>query len=128
MRKIYKNFDVATINKTNLQTQLGLAVSPLKKLANYKVGTLSLNLLSILLGFFTSTALSTIPAQTGDWGIVAAAIIVINQEIISRINYHNHVSAKHKLNAILKTFLKYCNSIKIGILYGLFVDAFKLGS
>ena len=95
---------------------------------NDKVGAISLELLSILIGFFTSTAISTIPTQTSDWNIVAAAVIVINQEIISRINYQKHKSSRHKINVITKVFLKYCNSIKIGILYGLFVDAFKLGS
>ena len=97
-------------------------------LTNYKITVISLELLSILLGFFTSTALSTIPAQTGDWGIVAAGIIICNQEIISKINYQSHAVLNRKTNPALKTFLKYCNSIKIGILYGLFVDAFKLGS
>lgn len=113
---------------TNMQTQLHALISIGTDLGNYKITILSLELLSILIGFFISTALSTIPAQTGDWSIVAAGIIIGNQEIISKINYKNHGSFKRKINLALKFFLKYCNSIKIGILYGLFVDAFKLGS
>ena len=116
------------IGETNLQIQINQIFNTVKKLTSYKLNRLSFELLSILLGFFTSTALSTIPAQTGEWSIAAAAIIVINQEIISKINYQNHVSPKYKVGVMLKIFLKYCNSIKIGILYGLFVDAFKLGS
>ncbi len=116
------------IGKTNLEIKLEQIFNTVKSLINYKLNILSFELLSILIGFFTSTALSTIPAQTGDWGIAAAAIIVANQEIVSRINYQNHASLKYKINKAVKTFLKYCNSIKIGILYGLFVDAFKLGS
>lgn len=116
------------ISRTNLQIRLYQILNISKKLTDRKVNILSLELLSILLGFFTSTALSTIPAQTGDWGIIAAAIIVGNQEVISKINYQSHISLTSKINRVLKVFLKHCNSIKIGILYGLFVDAFKLGS
>lgn len=114
--------------QTNLQKQLCAITEINASLNGYKITILSMELLSILVGFFTSTALSTIPAQTGDWGIIAAGIIVCNQEIISKINYQNRVSFRRRINILLKTFLKYCNSIKIGILYGLFVDAFKLGS
>lgn len=81
-----------------------------------------------MIGFFVATALSTIPAQTGDWGIVAAAIIVTNQEIISKVIYQYRSLKVVPRNSIITEFLKQCNNIKIGILYGLFVDAFKLGS
>lgn len=114
--------------QTNLQKQLCKIIEISTSLTEYRVTILSLELLSILLGFFTSTALSTIPAQAGDWGIIAAGIIVCNQEIISKINYQSHAGFKRRVKLPLKNFLKYCNSIKIGILYGLFVDAFKLGS
>lgn len=116
------------IEHTNLQVQLKQLLQNGKSLKEYKVNGLGLKLLSILLGFFTSTALSTIPAQASEWGIAAAAIIIVNQEIISRISYQDNVLPVYKAHALIKTFLKYCNSIKIGILYGLFVDAFKLGS
>lgn len=119
---------MANISKANLQAQFNRILDMGTRLSNYKLNTMSFELLSILLGFFTSTALSTIPAQTGDWGIAAAVVVVVNQEIVSRINYQNHASLKSKIGKALKIFLKYCNSIKIGILYGLFVDAFKLGS
>jgi hypothetical protein len=97
-------------------------------LLNYDLNSLGIQLLNILLGFFAATALSTIPAQTGDWGIVAAAIIVTNQEIISKIIYKYKSLKPVRHNFFITIFLKYCNNIKIGILYGLFVDAFKLGS
>lgn len=116
------------IEQTNLQMQLEQLLRISNILGKYKVNTLGLELLSILLGFFTSTALSTIPTQAGDWGIVAAAIIIGNQEIISRISYQDNALSVRRTNTVIRTLLKYCNSIKIGILYGLFVDAFKLGS
>nr|BBI37314.1 Uncharacterized protein ycf20 [Palmaria palmata] len=83
-----------------------------------KLNELSLSVLSMLLGFFISTALSTIPGQTGDWGLVGAAIIVTFYEIISKKVY-----PKSSFYLVPQV-----NNIKIGIVYGLFVDAFKLGS
>nr|YP_009294266.1 hypothetical protein Palma_074 [Palmaria palmata]AOM67706.1 hypothetical protein Palma_074 [Palmaria palmata] len=83
-----------------------------------RLNELSLSVLSMLLGFFISTALSTIPGQTGDWGLVGAAIIVTFYEIISKKVY-----PKNSFYLVPQV-----NNIKIGIVYGLFVDAFKLGS
>ena len=111
-----------------METRLDQLLYLSNNLRNRRVNALGLEILSILIGFFTSTALSTIPVQAGDWGIIAAAIIVVSQEIVSKINYQNHASTGCKINISAKACLQHCNSIKLGILYGLFVDAFKLGS
>lgn len=111
-----------------MTVQIKNTLNLIKSFTDYKLNFISFQLLSILLGFFASTALSTIPAQTGDWGIVAAAIIVTNQEIISKITYQNNILINYDYNIKLNKYLKYCNNIKVGIIYGLFVDAFKLGS
>nr|YP_009398867.1 hypothetical protein [Cliftonaea pectinata]ARW68147.1 hypothetical protein [Cliftonaea pectinata] len=74
-----------------------------------------------MLGFFFANILSTIPAQTGDWNITSASVIVSVNEIISKAIYKKNNTNKHQLIYII-------NNIKIGIIYGLFVDAFKLGS
>nr|YP_009392647.1 hypothetical protein [Bostrychia tenella]ARW61209.1 hypothetical protein [Bostrychia tenella] len=71
-----------------------------------------------MLGFFFANVLSTIPAQTGDWGIMSGAIIATTNEILSQIIYNKNKSFINNL----------INNTKIGIIYGLFVDAFKLGS
>ena len=114
--------------RTNIEIQSSYIYTIVKNSITYKLNVLSTQLLSVLLGFFASTALSTIPAQTGDWSILAAAIIVTNQEIISKIIYQGTLSKQYKKHIFLRVFLKHSNSIKIGVLYGLFVDAFKLGS
>ena len=86
----------------------------------YKFNYFSNNLISLLLGFFIATVLSTMPAQTGDSSIVAAAIIITCNEILSNIVYKNET-----YNISILSTIKYT---KIGIVYGLFVEAFKLGS
>ena len=65
--------------------------------------------------------MSTIPAQTGDWNIISGAIIVTFYEISSKMIYKNNSLKK----SLIRTLI---NNFKVGILYGLFVDAFKLGS
>lgn len=85
-----------------------------------KINSLSLKLISLFSGFFISTILSTIPAQTGDWGIIAGSIIVTINEMLSKFIYCKTRKKSWLIDII--------NSIKIGIIYGLFVDAFKLGS
>nr|YP_010337343.1 hypothetical protein MW436_pgp131 [Pulvinaster venetus]UNJ16928.1 hypothetical protein [Pulvinaster venetus] len=77
----------------------------------------------LLIGFFGATVLATLPGQTGDWGVVAGLIAIF--EIISKISY-NFANEQLKVKVILNIFI--VNNIKIGIIYGLFVDAFKLGS
>lgn len=79
-----------------------------------------MNLISLILGFFIASILSTLPSQTGEWGIINAAIIITINEIISKIIY--------RLKKSHNKSLKLINNIRIGIIYGLFVDAFKLGS
>jgi Protein of unknown function (DUF565) len=92
------------------------------KIFQNRLANLSLGILSLLLGFFMSTTLSTIPGQTGDWGLIGAAIIVTFYEIASRKIYKNRQKTQ---NYDIRIQI---NSIKIGVIYGLFVDAFKLGS
>ena len=86
----------------------------------YKLQYLRVKLISLLLGFFLATVLSTMPAQTGDSSIIAAAIIITFNETMSKLVY----SQRHYPILIL-SIIKYT---KIGIIYGLFVEAFKLGS
>nr|YP_009399677.1 hypothetical protein [Digenea simplex]ARW69496.1 hypothetical protein [Digenea simplex] len=85
----------------------------------------NINLLSLMLGFFFANILSTIPAQTGDWNIISGAIIITGNEVLSKFIYKK-LKNKPELKSITIFYL--INNIKIGIIYGLFVDAFKLGS
>nr|YP_009313467.1 Hypothetical protein ycf20 [Galaxaura rugosa]SCW21721.1 Hypothetical protein ycf20 [Galaxaura rugosa] len=108
------------MNYTNLEI-IGKYINKYTyKISNRNLNKLSFHILNLLLGFFISTALSTIPGQTGDWGIIGAAIIVAFYEIISQRIYLTS-EFHQRINSQI-------NEIKVGIIYGLFVDAFKLGS
>lgn len=109
-----------TMIKTRLSAFLRYLIQNLNNKLYYSLSELTTGLISLLLGFFISTGLSTIPGQTGDWGIIAASLIVAATELTSKIVYSNQKQVVIKINLI--------NNLKIGITYGLFVDAFKLGS
>nr|YP_010338483.1 hypothetical protein MW432_pgp148 [Rhodaphanes brevistipitata]UNJ18433.1 hypothetical protein [Rhodaphanes brevistipitata] len=81
----------------------------------YSISYTSIKIVNLLIGFFLSTVMTTIVGQTGDWGVVAGAIAVTYIELSSKYFYE-----KKLLNS---QFLTNFNSLKIGIVYGLFVDA-----
>nr|YP_009296614.1 hypothetical protein Apop_064 [Apophlaea sinclairii]AOM65754.1 hypothetical protein Apop_064 [Apophlaea sinclairii] len=79
--------------------------------------------INLLFGFFLATVLSTLTGQTGDWIILGASIIVGFIEYSSGYFYSNYY------NQLINSKYYYTfNDLRIGIMYGLFVDSFKLGS
>jgi hypothetical protein len=82
----------------------------------------SLLLISLLLGNFLGTAVSTISGQRADLDIVASAILVAVTEAISRLAYSTPPATARSLP------VQALNAIKLGLIYSLFVEAFKLGS
>lgn len=106
--------------KTKLFTFFSYILKNFRNRIYYSLSELTAGLISLLMGFFISTGLSTIPGQTGDWGIIAASLIVALAEFTSKGVYSKRKQVTKEINLI--------NNLKIGITYGLFVDAFKLGS
>lgn len=92
----------------------------------YSIGYTAIKVVNLLIGFFLSTVLTTIVGQTGDWAIIAGAIVVTYIELFSKWIYTSNLLSNQIV--ILNIFFSNVNSLRIGILYGMFVDAFKLGS
>lgn len=86
--------------------------------------------IGILFGFFVANAISTILGQTGDWGIMASGLLVAFVETINRIMYSNKKKFLYEKRRKSKwdVAFTFINNVKIGIIYGFFVEAFKLGS
>nr|YP_010336543.1 hypothetical protein MW557_pgp145 [Rhodospora sordida]UNJ14949.1 hypothetical protein [Rhodospora sordida] len=105
------------MQKTHLLNRFQMC---LRSLSCYSISYTALKIVNLLIGFFISTVMTTIVSQTGDWGIIAGAIAVTYIELFSNWVYSNNL-LNNKLMANL-------NSLRIGIIYGMFVDAFKLGS
>lgn len=83
---------------------------------------LSLAIISLLFGNFFATAISATAGQTAEIDILVSAILVAMVELISWL-YHR--SRTNEQRTVLPELL---NSFKLGMVYGLFVEAFKLGS
>ena len=89
-----------------------------------------LNLISLFGGFLFSSIIDTSLGEFNEWAIVGASLIIATTESFNRI-YYFLVKKRQSQYLISKetTFLlDFLNNFKIGILYGLIVDGFKLGS
>jgi Protein of unknown function (DUF565) len=84
---------------------------------------LSLLIISLLLGIFLGTAISTSAGQLAEWDIMAAGVLVVFTELASWIFYTT--TRRRGTRSLLTDML---NALKIGVTYSLFVEAFKLGS
>lgn len=83
---------------------------------------LSLLIISWLFGFFVGSAISTTAGQEGKLDIVIAAVLVIITEVASRIFYSRSFTVKQAL------WVETLNYFKVGFVYSLYLEAFKLGS
>ena len=89
-----------------------------------------LNLISFLSGFLTSSIIDTSLGEFSEWAIVGASLVVANIESFN--NFYYSLISRNKNAFIKRTYMlvlfDILNFFKIGIIYGLIVDAFKLGS
>jgi hypothetical protein len=83
---------------------------------------LSVVVISLLFGNFLGPAISTVAGQEARLDIVAAALLVAATEAISWLAYRTRPNVARSLVIVIP------NAIKIGVVYSLFVEAFKLGS
>ncbi|MDZ7963951.1 MAG: DUF565 domain-containing protein [Nostoc sp. DedSLP03] len=83
---------------------------------------LSLLIISFLFGFFLGNAASTTAGQRAELDIVVAGFLVMLTEITSRIFYSRSFLERRSL------LIDSLNLLKVGFIYSLFLEAFKLGS
>ena len=89
-----------------------------------------LNLISFFSGFLTSSIIDTSLGEFSEWAIVGSALVVANIESFNNF-YYSSVNKKRSIlfdKSYIFTLMDILNYFKIGIIYGLIVDAFKLGS
>ena len=88
------------------------------------------NLISFFSGFLTSSIIDTSLGEFSEWAIVGASLVVANIESFN--NFYYSVISKNRNAIFNKSYifilLNILNYFKVGIIYGLIVDAFKLGS
>ena len=94
---------------------------------------LSLLIISLLFGNFLSSAIATSTGQRTELDVVVSAVLVVGSEFISWLTYGTALGQRRpgKYNLILgqrPISIAILNNLKLGLIYGLFVEAFKLGS
>ena len=89
-----------------------------------------LKLIGFLSGFLLSSILDTTLGEFQEWAIVGTALIISSFEVINKIFYYTYFKIRTKVNKkyFIISLLDILNFFKIGLIYGLIVDAFKLGS
>ena len=83
---------------------------------------IALNFIALLFGIFMGTAFITIYGQRGGIDLAGAFFLVVFTEFISRAVYSKALKESRNI------WLENLNIFKIGLTFGLFVEAFKLGS
>jgi Protein of unknown function (DUF565) len=93
---------------------------------------LSIVIISLLMGNFLASIVSTTTGQKADLDITVALVLLTIVETVSWITYGSNFGRRRSdAGAILgerPLWIAILNSLKLGLIYGLFVEAFKLGS
>ncbi|MEB3339974.1 DUF565 domain-containing protein [Okeania sp.] len=83
---------------------------------------ISLLIISLLFGNFAASAVSTIAGQEGYLDVLYTLICLLITEILNWLVYGSRGKIPRSLG------IDILNGFKIGFTYGLFLEAFKLGS
>jgi Protein of unknown function (DUF565) len=95
---------------------------------------LSLIIISLLFGNFLASAIATTTGQRANLDTILSVTLLITTESISWLVYSQRANnlRRDEGNLVVVAprplWLVMLNSLKLGTIYGLFVEAFKLGS
>lgn len=118
------------MQNTRLNNLFDFVLSQLERWLANPWRRLSLLLISFLLGIFLGTAISTTAGQRADWDVATAAVLVFFTEITSRIVYGGNWRRTSPPQGVVRTsfLVDSINVLKVGLIYSMFLEAFKLGS
>ena len=85
----------------------------------------SLIIISLLFGNFLASAIATTTGQWAELDITISLIMVAIVELISWLRYSSITQTRSTTRPFWIFIL---DSLKLGLIYGLFLEAFKLGS
>jgi len=88
-----------------------------------------INIICFFGGFLGSSLIDTSLGEFSEWAVVGSAVLVATVEAFNTLYFRCKVTQKRReINKQLRKLLDLINYFKIGLVYGLIVDAFKLGS
>ena len=109
---------VRRLQSTRLQTNVGEAIQRLDQWARNPWRRLSLLALAWLIGFLFGSAITSVAGVLGQMDPVAALLVVLGAELTIR--------RRRSSDAALKLPQQLLDLGRIGFLYGLFLEGFKL--
>ena len=109
---------VRRLQSTRLQTNVGAALQRLDRWARNPWRRLSLLVLAGLIGFLIGSAITSVAGVLGQMDPVAALVVVLGTELTIRRRRSSEPS--------LKLPQQLLDLGRIGFLYGLFLEGFKL--
>ncbi len=120
------------MQRTRINTLVELTSDRLKIFFGNPWRRIALSLISILLGFFMGSAIVTTAGQDAVWDIPAAALVFTLTELTSRFVYGRPKRRRSDAfpNVLQRSslYIDVLNLFKVGLIYSLFLEAFKLGS
>ena len=109
---------VRRLQSTRLQTNVGAALQRLDRWARNPWRRISLLALAGLIGFLIGSAITSVAGVLGQMDPVAALVVVLGTELTIRLRRSSEPS--------LKLPQQLLDLGRIGFLYGLFLEGFKL--
>ncbi|MFM7602640.1 MAG: DUF565 domain-containing protein [Pseudanabaena sp.] len=117
------------MQNTRLSTIVSVSVGQIAQWSRNPWRRTSFILISLLGGFFLASAISTISGAKSEQDISTAAVVLFIVEMTNRYVYAGkRVNATDSDAAPRLLTKEILNSLKLGLVYGLFLEAFKLGS
>jgi uncharacterized membrane protein len=122
------------MQNTRLNTLIERTARQFTRWAQNPWRRLSLIIISLLFGNFLASAIATTTGQRTNLDTIISAVLLIVTESISWLVYSQRANNLRRSEsdaadlAPRPLWLVILNSLKLGLIYGLFVEAFKLGS
>jgi hypothetical protein len=115
------------MQRTRINTLVDGAGARIEQFFDNPWRRISLILISLLFGFFAGAGISTTAGQAAEWDIMGAGLLLLFTEIVSRFVYTRERGSQSRKSG-RSLFVDVLNFFKMGMVYSLFLEAFKLGS
>ncbi|WP_013323594.1 DUF565 domain-containing protein [Gloeothece verrucosa] len=116
------------MQRTRLNTLVDATAFRIQRFLSNPWRRISVLLIGFLGGFFAAQAISTTGGQKADLDVVMAALILLFTEGASIFVYRFSGRPSKAGEVRQWLFVETLNLFKMGMIYGLFLEAFKLGS
>lgn len=128
--RIRNEFTTTAMQDTRLNTVVSTTLEQFNGWLQNPWRRVSLLLLSLFGGNFFATAITTVAGQAAQWDVVVALLLAAFVELSSWLVYQSAASriGMDRVRNQRNIFLEMLHAAKIGTVYGLAVEALKIGS